>query len=62
MDPNVEHAVVVNAEQQYSVWRAHLNNPPGWTTVAKANSRAEALALVDELWRDVRPLSARRDR
>ncbi|ACU37556.1 MbtH domain protein [Actinosynnema mirum DSM 43827] len=52
--------VVVNDEEQYSIWPADQDLPAGWTAEGKSGSREECLAHVDEVWTDMRPLSLRR--
>ena len=54
------YEVVVNDEEQYSVWPADSAPPAGWRTVGTRGSRAECLAHIDEVWTDMRPLSLRR--
>ncbi|MFJ1704778.1 MbtH family protein [Kitasatospora sp. NPDC088346] len=53
-------AVVVNDEEQYSLWPAHREPPAGWHAEGTRGSREECLARVAEVWTDLRPLSARR--
>ncbi|GAA2515413.1 hypothetical protein GCM10010435_25310 [Winogradskya consettensis] len=53
------HAVVVNLEEQYSVWPATRDVPAGWRATGFTGSRAECLAHIDEVWTDMRPLSLR---
>lgn len=53
------HAVVVNDEEQYSVWPVERALPGGWREAGRRGSREECLAYVDEVWTDLRPLSAR---
>jgi MbtH protein len=53
------YKVVVNGEQQYSIWLLDRENPPGWTDVGKSGSKAECLAHIREIWIDMRPLSVR---
>ena len=55
------YKVVVNHEEQYSIWPAHRENPPGWRDAGKSGTRAECLAHIDEVWTDMRPLSVRRE-
>jgi uncharacterized protein YbdZ (MbtH family) len=57
-DTNV-YSVVVNHEQQYSIWPQHKETPPGWEHVGKAGAKADCLAYVKEVWTDMRPLSLR---
>lgn len=52
--------VVVNPEEQYSIWPAHREIPLGWTDVGKSGPKAECLAYIKEVWTDMRPLSLRR--
>ena len=52
--------VVVNHEDQYSIWPADRENPLGWTDVGKVGTKAECLAYIQEVWTDMRPLSLRK--
>ena len=54
------HAVVVNHEEQYSIWPADRELPLGWRNSGKTGSKEECLAHIDEVWTDMRPLSLRR--
>lgn len=54
------YRVVVNHEEQYSIWPADRSNPPGWEEVGTSGTKAECLAYVEEVWTDMRPLSLRR--
>ena len=54
------YRVVVNHEEQYSIWLAHRPNPPGWKDGGKTGNKAECLAYIKEVWTDMRPLSVRR--
>ncbi len=51
--------VVVNHEEQYSIWPAHREPPAGWRKAGKQGTKAECLAYIDEVWTDMRPLSLR---
>lgn len=51
--------VVVNHEEQYSIWPADRENALGWTAVGKTGSKADCLAYIKEVWTDMRPLSLR---
>jgi MbtH protein len=53
------YQVVVNHEEQYSVWPADRALPQGWSTTGKTGPRAECLAFIQEVWTDLRPLSLR---
>ena len=54
-----EYKVVVNHEQQYSLWPADREAPPGWTGDGTVGSRQECLDHIDRVWTDLRPLSLR---
>jgi MbtH protein len=54
------YKVVVNHEEQYSIWSAEKDNPLGWRDAGKSGTKAECLAYVKEVWTDMRPLSLRR--
>ncbi|MFG1837238.1 MbtH family protein [Micromonospora sp. NPDC049175] len=52
--------VVRNDEEQYSVWPADSDLPPGWSATGFEGGRDECLAHVDQVWTDMRPASVRR--
>lgn len=54
------YRVVVNHEDQYSIWPAHKEIPLGWNDVGKSGTKAECLAYIQEVWTDMRPLSLRK--
>ena len=54
------YKVVVNHEEQYSIWPAGRNNPLGWADAGKSGSKAECLAYIQTVWTDLRPLSLRK--
>lgn len=54
------YKVVVNHEEQYSIWAADRENPPGWTDAGRSGSKAECMAWIQEIWTDMRPLSLRK--
>jgi MbtH protein len=51
--------VVVNDEDQYSIWPESRDVPPGWRTIGVAGDRAMCLAYIDDHWTDMRPKSLR---
>jgi MbtH protein len=53
-------AVLVNLEEQYSIWPADREKPAGWRDVGKHGLKAECLAYIKEVWTDMRPLSLRK--
>ena len=57
---DVIYKVVVNHEEQYSIWPADRQNALGWKDVGKTGSKAECLAYIKEVWTDMRPLSLRK--
>jgi MbtH protein len=57
-DPTI-YKVVVNAEEQYSIWPADRENPLGWNDSGKTGTKQECMAYIQEVWTDMRPLSLR---
>lgn len=55
-----EYFVVVNHEEQYSIWPVDLEIPRGWSVEGMRGSKSECLAHIEEVWTDMRPLSVRR--
>jgi MbtH protein len=53
------YKVVMNHEEQYSIWPAHRQNPDGWNDAGKSGTKAECLAYIKEVWPDMRPRSLR---
>ncbi|MBS2965974.1 MbtH family protein [Actinocrinis puniceicyclus] len=53
------YKVVLNHEQQYSLWWADRDNPPGWLDEGTEGTREQCLDHVDRVWTDMRPLSVR---
>ena len=53
------YRVVVNHEEQYSLWPVHKVIPAGWRDAGKQGLKAECLAFIEESWTDMRPLSLR---
>lgn len=58
-DDNTEFEVVINAEEQYSIWPHYKQIPGGWRAAGKKGKKAECLAYIEEHWTDMRPLSLR---
>jgi MbtH protein len=52
--------VVINHEEQYSIWPAHRDPPAGWNRVGRRGLKPDCLAYVEEVWTDMRPLSLRK--
>lgn len=59
-EDNTIYEVVVNHEEQYSIWPADRELPLGWNKVGRSGTKAECLAYIEEVWTDMRPLSLRR--
>ncbi|MEV5974552.1 MbtH family protein [Streptomyces sp. NPDC051921] len=55
---DIEFLVVVNHENQHSIWPARTDVPEGWRQVHGPAGRAESLAYVEEHWTDIRPSSS----
>jgi MbtH protein len=53
------YIVVVNAEEQYSIWRSDKALPPGWASAGKEGTEQECLQYIDSVWTDMRPASSR---
>ena len=53
------YVVLVNHEEQYSLWLRDREVPLGWKTVGEPGSKEACLAYVNEVWTDMRPLSLR---
>jgi MbtH protein len=56
-EDNTIYKVVVNHEEQYSIWPVDRENPLGWKEVGKSGAKTECLAYIKEVWTDMRPLS-----
>jgi MbtH protein len=54
------YTVVVNHEEQYSIWPADRDLPEGWQQVGVTGTKAECLDHIEEVWTDIRPLSLRK--
>lgn len=54
------YVVVVNDEEQFSIWLAHKPIPAGWRDAGKRGLKAECLEYIKEVWTDMRPLSLRK--
>jgi MbtH protein len=56
---NEIYKVVVNDEEQYSIWWADRENALGWHDEGKSGTKEECLAHIEQVWTDMRPLSLR---
>jgi MbtH protein len=60
MAEDMIYKVVVNQEEQYSIWLGVKPIPPGWREEGTVGSKENCLARVEEVWTDMRPLSLRK--
>jgi MbtH protein len=58
-DEETVFSVVMNHEEQYSIWPEYKELPRGWTAVGKKGKKGECLDYIDQVWTDMRPLSLR---
>jgi MbtH protein len=54
------YRVVLNQEEQYSIWPKDRAIPPGWRDAGKEGPKAECLNHIEEVWTDMRPATVRR--
>ena len=54
------YEVVINDEEQHSIWAAEKAVPPGWRKLGVHGSKESCLAHIKEVWNDIRPFSLRR--
>ena len=54
------YKVVLNHEEQYSIWPTGRENALGWVDAGKTGTKAECLTYIKEVWTDMRPLSLRK--
>ena len=59
-DDSRVYQVVVNDEEQYSIWWEDREMPAGWHAEGTSGTREECLAHIDVVWTDMRPASLRR--
>ena len=59
-EDNTIYLVVVNHEEQYSIWPADRENALGWRDAGKTGPKQECLDYINEVWTDMRPLSLRK--
>jgi len=54
------YAVVMNHEEQYSIWLSGKQIPAGWRETGFSAKKEECLAHINTMWTDMRPLSLRK--
>jgi MbtH protein len=59
-DDPTDYAVVVNHEEQYSIWPVDKPLPDGWQGDGVTGSKSLCLAHIEQVWTDMRPLSLRK--
>lgn len=59
-DDNRKYTVVLNHEEQYSIWPERREIPNGWRSAGVSGTKAECLSHIDQVWTDMRPLSLRK--
>ena len=59
MDGFSKFEVVINEEEQYSIWPLELEVPMGWRKVGISGTRAECLDYIKVIWKDITPKSVR---
>jgi len=59
-EDQTQYKVVLNHEEQYSIWPADRENALGWADAGKIGPKAECLEYIKSVWTDMRPLSLRR--
>lgn len=59
MDAATRFRVVVNHEEQYSIWPAERDLPEGWRDEGTTGTKEECLEHIDEVWTDMTPASVR---
>lgn len=55
------YIVIVNDEEQHSLWLSHKEIPSGWRQVYGSGPKSECLEFVERSWKDMTPLSIRRN-
>ena len=59
-EDTTHYKVVINHEEQYSIWPVDRENPLGWKDVGKDGNKQACLDYIEEVWTDMRPLSLRK--
>jgi MbtH protein len=59
-EPRELYTVVVNHEEQYSIWPAGKPLPAGWREAGHSGEKQSCLDWIKTVWTDMRPLSVRR--
>jgi MbtH protein len=59
-EDSIEYQVVLNDEEQYSIWPVDRAVPAGWRTAPCRGPKAACLEYIERVWTDMRPLSLRK--
>lgn len=59
-EAGIIYKVVLNHEEQYSIWPADKVIPNGWREAGKSGAKSECMAYIEKVWIDMRPLSLRK--
>lgn len=59
-EDNTEYIVVINHEEQYSIWLKERECPLGWKAEGFSGTKSECLDHIEKVWTDMRPLSLRK--
>ena len=59
-DAETIYTVVLNDEEQYSIWPADRQIPSGWRAAGKVGKKDDCLSYIGQVWTDMRPLSLRK--
>lgn len=59
-EDNTIYLVVMNHEEQYSIWPDYKTIPNGWKAVGKSGNKQQCLNYIKDVWTDMRPLSLRK--
>jgi MbtH protein len=55
------YLVVMNHEEQYSIWPDYKDLPNGWEAVGQSGTKEQCLDYISKVWVDMRPLSLRKE-
>lgn len=60
MDSEDKYFVVMNHEEQYSIWLSYKSIPAGWKKIGEEMSKKDCLNYIENNWKDIRPASLRK--
>lgn len=60
MEDTQQYHVVVNDEEQFSIWPIDRDLPPNWTATGFSGNKGACMEHIKEIWTDMRPLSLRK--